>query len=120
MKNPLQSLLEAGVIATGAFPQNSRYYGASTRTYTGPDGQSTTYVARRLVPQPDAFATVGQYAVKQGDRLDLVASRYLGDPLLFWRLCDANSAIAPDDLLDTPGRMIRITLPQGIPGTPNA
>ena len=28
----------------------------------------------------------------QGERLDNVAAQYLGDPTLFWRLCDANNA----------------------------
>jgi nucleoid-associated protein YgaU len=37
--------------------------------------------------------------VKQSDRLDLIAARTLGDPLLFWRIADANDAMNPFDLL---------------------
>jgi hypothetical protein len=58
--------------------------------------------------------------VKQGDRLDLIAAKYLGDPLIFWLLCDANGAIRPDDLVETPGTIISITTPQGVPGGPSA
>jgi hypothetical protein len=35
---------------------------------------------------------------------------------LSWRLCDANGAMRPDELTETPGRRLRITLPEGIPG----
>jgi len=52
--------------------------------------------------------------VTQSDRLDNLAARYLGDPELFWRICDANAATVPDDLTDTIGERILITLPQGL------
>ena len=57
------------------------------------------------MPQPGApnYATINQYTVQQGDRLDLIAAKYLGDPLMAWLICDANGAMRPDDLVDTPG-----------------
>jgi hypothetical protein len=58
--------------------------------------------------------------VTQGDRLDNVTARYLGDPEAFWRICDANNAMRPNELTETIGRRLRITLPEGIPGPPNA
>ena len=68
-----------------------------------------------MVPQPGApnFATVAQHQVKQGDRLDLIAAKYLGDPLIFWLICDANGAIEPHDLVATPGKVLNITTPAG-------
>jgi len=47
---------------------------------------NSAHLARRIVPQPGApnFATIAQHTVKQGDRLDLIAAKYLGDPLIFW------------------------------------
>ena len=51
--------------------------------------------------------------------LELGTARYLGDPEQFWRLCDANAALRPDELMEV-GRWLRITLPEGIPGIPNA
>ena len=70
------------------------------------------------MPQPGApnFATVASTRYKQGDRLDLIAAKYLGDPLMFWLICDANGAIRPDDLVATPGTVLNITTPQGVPG----
>jgi hypothetical protein len=58
--------------------------------------------------------------VTQGDRLDNIAAKYLGDPEQFWRLCDANGAMRPDALTETIGRWLRITLPEGIPRPPHA
>jgi nucleoid-associated protein YgaU len=115
---PLQALIAMGAVPAVTFPTDSRYYGSATQQYTAPGGQTITYLARRLVPQPGApnFATVAQHTVRQGDRLDLIAAKYLGDPLIFWLLCDANGAIRPSDLVKTPGSVLSITMPQGIPG----
>jgi hypothetical protein len=122
MNYPLQALIQMGVVPAVNFPADSRYYRPTTLTYTTPDGQSITYLARRFVPQPGApnFSTVAQHTVKQGDRLDLLAARYLGDPLMFWLLCDANGAIRPDALVETPGKVLNITSPEGVPGVARA
>jgi hypothetical protein len=122
MNYPLQALVNMGVIPPVTFPADSRYYASTTLSYTTPVGQTITYLARRFVPQPGApnYATVAQHTVKQGDRLDLLAANYLGDPLLFWLLCDANGAIRPDELVETPGKVLNITMPQGVPGAGNA
>ena len=120
MNYPLQMLIQMGLVPAVSFPTDSRYYRSRTLQYTASDGQVVTYLARRFVPQPGApnFATVAQHTVVQGDRLDLIAAQYLGDPLIFWLLCDANGAITPNDLVDTPGRVLAITTPQGVPGMP--
>jgi hypothetical protein len=122
MNYPLQSLIRMGLVPAVNFPTDSRYYGSTTLSYTAPNGQSITYLARRIVPQPGAqnYATVAQHSVKQGDRLDLLAATYLGDPLMYWLICDANGAIRPNSLVDTPGTVINITMPQGVPGVPSA
>jgi nucleoid-associated protein YgaU len=115
---PLQTLIQMGLVPAVTFPTDSRYYGFSTLSYNAPNGQSFTYLARRIVPQPGAqnYATVARHTVKQGDRLDLIAARYLGDPLIFWLICDANGAIRPNGLVETPGTVLNITMPQGVPG----
>jgi len=119
---PLQALINMGVVPPVNFPTDSRYYATGTLQYTTPAGQTITYLARRFVPQPGAanYATVAVHTVKQGDRLDLLAATYLGDPLLFWLLCDANGAIRPDALVETPGSVLNITMPQGVPGGTSA
>jgi len=115
---PLQTMIQMGVIPSVNFPTDSRYYAVSTLQYTAANGQVVSYLARRIVPQPGAanYATVARHTVKQGDRLDLLAANYLGDPLLFWLLCDANGAVRPAELVETPGTVLTITMPQGVPG----
>ena len=122
MNYPLKTLINLGVIPPVTFPTDSRYYGSKTLQYIAPGGQAVTYLARRFVPQPGApnYSTVAQHTIKQGDRLDLLAANYLGDPLMFWLLCDANGAVRPDDLVDTIGKILNITTPQGVPGMSNA
>jgi hypothetical protein len=122
MNYPVQSLINLGVIPAVTFPPDSRYCGISTLQYTAANGQTVPYLARRFVPQPGApnYSTIATHAVKQGDRLDSIAANYLGDPLMSWLLCDANGAIRPDELTETPGRVLNITTPQGVPGVPNA
>jgi hypothetical protein len=122
MKSPLQALVDLGVVPTVTFPANSRYYASKTLTHVTPAGETVAYLARRIVPQPGPpnFATVALHTVRQGDRLDLIAAKYLGDPLMFWLLCDANGAIDPRELVADPGSVLSITTPLGVPGAPNA
>ncbi len=122
MKSPLDSMIQMGVVPSVSFPTDSRYFGWSTQTYTGPDGQMVTYLQRRFVPQPGPpnFSTMATHTVRNGDRLDLIAAKYYGDPLMAWLLCDANGATRPEELVETPGRVLNITLPQGTPGVPSA
>ncbi len=118
MNYPLLAMVQLGVVPPVTFPTDSRYYGFGVQYYNAPNGQVIAYLARRIVPQPGApnFATINQYTVHQGDRLDLIAAKYLGDPLMAWLICDANGAIRPHDLVATPGRVLAITTPQGVPG----
>ena len=122
MTSPLTAFVQLGLVPPVTFPTDSRYYGFSTLTHTTPAGQNVSYLARRIIPQPGApdYATVATHTVVQGDRLDLIAAKYLGDPLLFWLICDANGAMRPEDLTSTVGRTLRIALPAGIPGGPGA
>jgi len=102
------------------FSLTSRYYGIPTTTLETPDGRKIAYVRRRFVPPPERFELLLEHVVTQAERLDNITAQYFADPELFWRLCDANGAIRPEELIETIGRRLRITLPEGIPGTPNA
>ncbi len=77
------------------FASNSRYYKLVPYTVTMPDGSVVT-AARSALPNPLALA--GYHRRVAGDRLDLLAARYLKDPTVFWQLCDSNNAPAPDAL----------------------
>ena len=46
------------------------------------------------------------HAVTDGDRLDLIAHRYLGDARLWWIIADYNDIFFPLDL--APGAVLRI------------
>ncbi len=98
------------------FPMTSRYHLIEQTTLTTPDGKAVVYLRRRFLPSPDRFALIQAHTVQDGDRLDNVTAHYLGDPLQFWRIADANNAMQPEGLTAVPGRKIRITQPEGIPG----
>ena len=102
------------------FPPTSRYYGLDTTTLTRADGGVIVYLRRRFLPSPDLFALLQLHVVSEGERLDNIAAQYMDNPEAFWTIADANAAMRPDELTERPGRTLRITLPQGIPGTPNA
>jgi hypothetical protein len=102
------------------FSITSRYYSIPTTQLETADGKTIVYVRRRFVPPPEGFALLQEHTVTEGDRLDNITAQYLGDPEQFWRICDANGAIRPEELTETVGRRLRITLPEGIPGVPNA
>lgn len=101
------------------FPFTSRYYGIETTTLKDAEGKTIVYLRRRFVPPPERFALLQEHMVQQGERLDNITANYLSDPEQFWRVCDANRAMRPDELTETIGRKLRITLPEGIPGNSN-
>lgn len=70
------------------FASNSRYASLQTYTVTMPDG--TIVTATRLPLPPVSLPLAGYHRAQSGDRLDLLAARYLKDPTVFWKLCDAN------------------------------
>ena len=98
------------------FDSNSRYFGIEIATHEAPgrDGRprELRYVRRRFVPPPVAGEAPIEHVVAQGDRLDNLAARYLGEPTRFWQLCDDNGAVRPDELTEEPGRALKITLPE--------
>jgi hypothetical protein len=128
VKDPLQMLLSAGVVPATSFPPNSRYAGVPVlkldRGDTGPDGADgeppTAYLGRRLLPDATKLALLSEHSVVQGDRLDLLAARLIGDPELWWRIADANPELDPAELVVHIGRWLRITLPDGVPGVADA
>ena len=98
------------------FPANSRYQNAETTTLELPDGTKIAYLKRRFSPLPDSLAVMQLYSVTEGDRLDNIAAKFIGDPEQFWRICDANGAMRPGELTKVVGRRLRIAFPAGIPG----
>lgn len=114
--DPVQAMLAQVSLSTTLFGANSRYYGIDTTTIAS-GGRIVRYVLRRFVPQPGQLVLLQEHTVLQGQRLDNVAAQYLGDPTLFWRLCDANKALNPNELTETVGRKLKITMPPGVTGS---
>lgn len=102
------------------FPPTSRYHSIETATFKTADGKEIVHLKRRFIPAPERFTLLQEHVVTEGDRLDNITALYLNDPLQFWRICDANTAMMPSDLTAEIGRRLRITLPEGIPEIPNA
>jgi hypothetical protein len=107
-------------MANFSFPPTSRYYDVETTSIKAADGRTLVYLRRRFIPAPDRFALLQEHVVVEGERLDNIAAKYMDDPEAFWRIADGNAAMRPEELTETVGRRIRITLPEGIPGVPNA
>ena len=116
MSDALQALIAANSTKPNPHPITSRYYGIAMTEVVLPNGKTVVYLRRRFVPSPDRFQLLQLHTVTQGERLDNITARYLGDPEQFWRVCDANNAMRPEELTETVGRRLRITLPQGITG----
>jgi hypothetical protein len=97
------------------FEPTSRYYELETVKMTVRDSRGEprviSYKRRRFVPPGGAMTTLAEHIVTQGDRLDNLAARYVGDPEQFWRICDANEAMRPEELVEEVGRAIKIGLP---------
>jgi hypothetical protein len=114
--DPVQAMLAQTSLERNLFDSTSRYYGIETETLTTSGGTTIVYLKRRFVPSPDRFQLLEEHTIVQAERLDNIAAKYLGDPGLFWRLADANAAMRPEDLVQTVGRKLKITLPEGIVG----
>lgn len=102
MKNPL--------------PPTSRYASVEIAHTRLRNGREVAYLRRRFIPPLSVFATLTEHLVVENERIDHIATTYVGDPEMFWLICDANRAMDPADLTAVPGRRIRITLPAGLPG----
>ena len=97
------------------FPVTSRYYATEIATMQSADGRMLSYLRRRFVPDSASMTILTAHLLTQGDRLDNVTALYLGDPEQFWRVCDANNVLHPDELTAEAaiGQSLRIPLPQG-------
>ncbi len=115
MDQVVQSMVAAAAGTGGPTNPNSRYYGDAIQFYTCANGVQVAYLQRRIIPPASVYTSLQRYAVSAGDRLDNLAYKFFGDPILFWMICDANSAVDPDELTAEPGSSIKIPLAAGIP-----
>jgi hypothetical protein len=97
------------------FEPTSRYQDVETIKMTLKDSRGeprvVSYKRRRFLPPGGTMTTLAEHTVVQGDRLDNLAARYVGDPEQFWRICDANDVLRPEELTEEIGRIVKIGLP---------
>ncbi|HEY5912266.1 MAG TPA: hypothetical protein VJA21_16815 [Verrucomicrobiae bacterium] len=92
------------------FCKGTRYENVGTDSITNAQGQKVQFKKVRFIPETPAQTGV---VVANEERLDQIAQRIYQDPELFWRICDANLAMWPDDLVAESGRVIRIPPSEG-------
>lgn len=96
------------------FDSKSRYADCETAVMKEimPDGteRDIHYVRRRFIAASEASTVMVEHQVRQGERLDNIAARYIGDPAQYWRICDANNVADPLELEEI-GTTIKITIP---------
>lgn len=89
------------------FFRGSRYEMVSSTQMTTKDGRVISYKRVRFIPPTQGLVPV---TVAYGDRLDLIAYRVYKDSEQFWRICDGNTAMRPEDL-ETPGMTLLVPVP---------
>ena len=94
------------------FDPTSRYARLATKTLKNADGREVTYVERRFLPKGEELQILAEVTVEQSDRLDLISARVLGNPLMFWQICDANNAMDPFELVKEPNKKLIVPVPQ--------
>jgi hypothetical protein len=88
------------------FFQGSRYENVPEDLYEGPSGRTIRYKRIRFIPHTTANLA---HVLRQGERLDHLAFLAFREPDRFWRICDANLAMWPPDLVSRPH--VRILIP---------
>jgi hypothetical protein len=92
------------------FFQGSRYANVGEHDITDGKGRVIRYKEIRFLPEARARFS---HILSDGERLDHIAYRFYWDPETFWRICDANLALWPDDLISEAGRTLLIPPPEG-------
>jgi hypothetical protein len=115
MTDPVQLLIDAGAIPSTPFVPQSRYSGVPLAVWQRrPEERVLAYVQRRFIPAAASLTIVARHVAAALDRPDLLGARYLGDPLLYWHIADANAVVDPNELTDTVGRRVEIPLAPGM------
>jgi hypothetical protein len=87
------------------FSKKSRYAKVADAEGIDAGGRTVRYKRIRFIPPTPPQRG---HIVTEGERLDLISYFYYKDARRFWRICDANAAMFPDDLANDIGRKINI------------
>jgi hypothetical protein len=91
------------------FFKGSRYAAVPDALFTTADGRVIRFKTLRFIPETRALTG---HLLLAGERLDHLAWRYYRDPERFWRICDADLALWPPDLLEE-GRVLGVPASEG-------
>ena len=120
MDSALAALITSAAGTGAPTSPSSRYYGAQTEQFTLADGTPVMYLARRIIPQAATYTATPDLRHRRRGPPGQPGRRFLGDPLLYWMICDANGATDPDELTAQAGRTILIPVASGVsPGARN-
>ena len=93
------------------FDRNSRYASQPVLGWVDGAGRTRRFFALREVPAPRSQRSADPiHVVSDGERLDRLTWQNLGDPEQYWRLCDANGALVPDELTSIRGRALVVPI----------
>lgn len=81
------------------FDDNSRYKDAEQYEMQDQRGRTVRVVA---TPPTRLQSVLGYHSLKQGQRTDHLAARYLNNAAGFWRIAEANDAMLPEALSEQP------------------
>jgi hypothetical protein len=85
------------------FFKGSRYESVPEGVFTDARGRQIPFKLLRIIADAPSLQT---HAVQSLDRLDMIAFKYYDDPEQFWRVCDANLTMLPDELLEVGERLL--------------
>jgi nucleoid-associated protein YgaU len=86
------------------FFKGSRYQKVGTDEIEHESGRVVKYKMTRITPRARIVST---HVVRSWERLDHIASAVYADPTAFWRICDANDALWPEDMQE-PGTVLLV------------
>jgi hypothetical protein len=81
------------------FEANSRY--ANLETYAVTDRRGRLVAVVPVPSRPDQ-ELLGIHALRQGERSDHLAARYLNDPAGYWRIAEQNDCMLAESLSEAP------------------
>ncbi len=94
------------------FEPTSRYAAIAVAVLTTPDGRVVAYKRRRFLPRGRELPLLVEAVLGDAERLDHLATRTIGDPEQFWRICDASDVMNPPEAAAEPARVFRVPVPQ--------
>lgn len=87
------------------FFDGSRYLRVAEYSLVDAEGNARTL---KCVREPRVLQAAHEYQVREGDRLDLLATKFYRNPRKWWLIADANPQfLSPEELL-VPGQVILV------------